>query len=125
MGLDDSGITAKYTGKATVFTDLFQIPKYAVQMVQTIQKDKKIREEDIQIITITPILLNKPYNDLGIMVKDELIICSEAQSTWSLNILPRMFMYLAETYHRYIQSHPELNIYGYNPNSHLFSVDTA
>ena len=113
MQFDNSGITAKYTGKATVFTDLFQIPKYALQMVQTIQKDNIIREEDIQIITITPILLNKQYNDLGIMVKNKLIICSEAQSTWSLNILPRMFLYLAETYNQYIQHHPEFNIYGY------------
>lgn len=111
MQIDYSEITAKYAGKATLFTDLFQIPKYALQMAQTIRKDKNIREEDIQIITITPILLNKPYNDLGIMVKGELIICSEAQSTWSVNILPRMFMYLAETYHQYIQHHPELNIY--------------
>lgn len=113
MEFDNSGITAKYKGKDTVFTDLFKNPKYALKMAQTIQKDNSIRVEDIQIITITPILLNKQYNDLGIMVKDELIICSEAQSTWSLNILPRMFMYLAETYHQYIQNRPELNLYGH------------
>ena len=113
MEFDNNDMTIKYKGKDSVFTDLFKNPKYALKMAQTIQNDSSLREEDIQIITITPIFLNKPYNDLGIMVKDELIICSEAQSTWSLNILPRMFMYLAETYHQYIQHHPELNIYGY------------
>ena len=113
MEFDNTNLTAKHKGKDSVFTDLFKNPKYALKMVQTIQNDISIREEDIQIITITPIFLNKPYNDLGIMVKDALIICSEAQSTWSPNILPRMFMYLAETYHQYILHHPELNIYGH------------
>jgi len=54
----------------------------------------------------------RPYNDLGLLVKDKMFFCSEAQSTWSLNVLVRMFLYLAETYNRYIQKHKEMNIYG-------------
>ena len=41
------------------------------------------------------------YNDLGFSVKDKIFILTEAQTTWSVNIVIRMFMYLAETYHAY------------------------
>jgi hypothetical protein len=41
------------------------------------------------------------YNDVGFRVKDEIFILVEAQSTWSMNIIIRMFLYLAETYNNY------------------------
>ena len=63
-------------------------------------------------MTLHSVLMIKSYNDLGLLIKDNLLICSEAQSTWSLNVLMRMFMYLAETYHRYIQNDKSMNIYG-------------
>ena len=103
---------ANREGKATVFTDLFEIPVYAAQMVRALRPDLKATERDIQVISLRSVLMRHQYNDLGLLVKGVLILCAEAQSTWSVNVLVRLFLYLAETYHRYIQQHKELNIYG-------------
>ena len=103
---------ANRVGKATVFTDMFSIARYAVRLARALRRGLDITEADIKILTLNSVLMVKPFNDIGLLVKGEILICSEAQSTWSLNIVVRMLLYLAETYHRYIQSHPEFNIYG-------------
>ena len=46
----------------------------------------------------------------AILVKDKLMIFVEAQSTWSINILVRILLYLAMTYQDYINEH-RLNVY--------------
>ncbi len=43
------------------------------------------------------------YNDLGFIVNDKLMILVEAQSTWTMNILVRVLLYLAQSYHEYFQ----------------------
>lgn len=53
-------------------------------------------------VTIENILVNGLYNDLGFMVGSRLVILTEAQSTWSVNIIIRVFLYLAQTYHDYL-----------------------
>ena len=102
----------KRAGKDSIFIDLFHQPKYALELAKALNPTMKLTENDIEFITLHSVLMVRPYNDLGLLVKDKLLICSEAQSTWSLNVLVRMFMYLAETYHRYIQNHKEMNLYG-------------
>ena len=102
----------KRKGKDSVFCDLFNIPRYATEITQALHPELSITEHDITLVSLSTVLMVRPYNDLGILVKNKLLLCSEAQSTWSLNVLVRMFMYLAETYHRYIQSHKEMNLYG-------------
>lgn len=42
------------------------------------------------------------YNDLGFQFKEKLIFLIEAQSTWTVNILVRVLMYLAKSYQDYI-----------------------
>ena len=54
------------------------------------------------------------YNDLGIQVRDRLILLVEAQSTFSINIALRMLLYLAGTYKEYIEEH-KLDLYGSHP----------
>ena len=103
---------AKRKGKDSIFIDLFHQPKYAAEMVQTLHPEQEVTEQDITFVSLRSILMVRPYNDLGLLFKGKLLICSEAQSTWSLNVLVRMFMYLAETYHRYIRHHKEMNLYG-------------
>ncbi len=103
---------ARRKGKDSVFCDLFNIPRYAAEITQTLHPELSITEQDIDLVSLHSVLMVRPYNDLGILVKDKFLFCSEAQSTWSLNVLVRMFMYLAETYHRYIQNHKEMNLYG-------------
>lgn len=36
------------------------------------------------------------------MVGNRLVILTEAQSTWSVNIIIRVLLYLAQTYHDYL-----------------------
>ena len=43
-------------------------------------------------------MTNGIYNDLGFNVKGSLVLLVEAQSTWSVNIIIRLLMYLVETY---------------------------
>lgn len=97
--------------KNTVFLDLFSIPKYSLEMLKTLHPEMKgLKEEDIVPITLNPVILKSQYNDLALLVKDKLIIFVEAQSTWSINILVRILMYLAGTYREYIFER-KLNVY--------------
>ena len=73
-----------------------------------------VNESEIRSVTLHPILLNQPYNDLGVLVRDKLLIFVEAQSTWSMNVLIRLLIYLALSYGEYIKVR-ELNIYGTKP----------
>lgn len=58
--------------------------------------------DDIKNVTIENVLLNEAYNDLGFLVRDQMIVLVEAQSTWSENIIIRLLMYYNETLKRYL-----------------------
>ena len=107
-----SGVMAKREAKNTVFIDLFNIPKYRLMLFQALHPEmKNVKENDITQVTLNPVVLNLPYNDLGMLVKNKLLIFVEAQSTWSINILIRILLYLAMTYQNYIHDN-ELHVYG-------------
>jgi len=107
----DKGI-AKYTIKDSVFTDLFKNIKYTLQLYKALHpEDEDATEDDIIPITLENILLVDIYNDLGFQVKDKLLILVEAQSTWTMNIIIRMLMYLAETYNKYFKKTKQ-SLYG-------------
>lgn len=96
-------IKAKYTLKDSVFSDLFQDKKYLIQLYQTLHpEDKEVTEQSLTNITIENVLTDNLYNDLGFVVNNKLMILVEAQSTWTVNILLRVLLYLAETYHEYL-----------------------
>ena len=105
--------TAKYTGKANVFHDLFQIIRYTTELANALHPKENFTPTEIELTTIEPTLLNEPYNDLGILARDRLLILVEAQSTWSLNVLIRLFLYAASTMQNFIKSRYEkpLNVY--------------
>ena len=103
--------TTNREAKNSIFCDLFHMSEYTLQLLQALKQNMQASEKDINYLTLSSVLANDQYNDLSILVKNELIMCIESQSTWSVNILPRMFMYLSETYHRYIRYH-NINIYG-------------
>ncbi len=93
---------AKYTVKDSVFTDLFKDKKYTLMLYKALHnEDNDVTEDDITPITLENVLMSNMYNDLGFSVKNKIFILTEAQSTWSVNIIIRMLMYLAETYHNY------------------------
>jgi hypothetical protein len=90
----------------SVFLDLFGNKgnkKYLLQLYQTLHpEDANATEEDLKIVTIENILTDNAYNDLGFTARgDRLLLLVEAQSTWTSNILVRVFLYLAQTYHDY------------------------
>ncbi|MGM9938033.1 MAG: hypothetical protein ACI38A_11875 [Candidatus Ornithomonoglobus sp.] len=101
--LGDMGKNPKRSIKDSVFTNIFKDKKYVVQLYKALFPDSEdITEDDVTILTLENILMNSMYNDLGFMVKNRLIVLAEAQSTWSLNILVRMLLYITSTYKDYI-----------------------
>ena len=89
--------------KDSVFTKMFNEPKYSLDLYKALHpEDKTVTESDIKTTTLDPIITDGIYNDLSFLVRDKLIILVEAQSTWSVNILWRHFFYLAETYKSFI-----------------------
>ena len=110
----DYEATAKRKSKDSIFADLFHILRYALQLVKALHPDTDVNENDIFFATLRPVLLNEVYNDLGLLVKDKLLILVEAQSTWTLNVLIRSLIYLADTYNGYIhrQQPKKVNVYG-------------
>jgi len=110
-GMDDQE-QGKRTAKATVFTHLFGEPEYRLQLVQELHPEmKNLTLDDITLLTLTNVLLDTLYNDLGLLVRNKLLIFLEAQATWSVNIIPRLIMYLGETYKRLIKE-KKWNVYG-------------
>ena len=100
----DSAALMKRTIKDSVFTNLFKDKKYLIQLYQALHPDdKKVTENDIKDITINNILVDDIYNDLGFLVGNRLLILIEAQSTWTVNILFRILMYLVQTYREYFK----------------------
>lgn len=103
----------KFTGKDTIFRDMFSKKKYLLQLYQTLHpEDNAIQENDLKIVTLKSILLNGIYNDLGFLVREnKLLILVEAQSTWSPNVVIRALMYLMSTYQDYFNEN-KIQLYG-------------
>ena len=98
--------------KDSVFCELFSRPAYCLQLYQALHpEDTHVTEDDLTLVTLNSLMTQDRYNDLGFLVRDHLLVMVEAQSTFSVNILVRFLLYLAETYNRYI-NRMNLNIYG-------------
>ena len=108
--MNDTRTTPKRSVKASVFTNLFGEKEYLVLLYKALHPGEDVTEDDITNITIQNTLVDTLYNDLGFMVKDKLIVLIEAQSTWSVNIVIRILMYLLQTYQNYIKDN-EINLY--------------
>ena len=97
--------------KDSVFVDLFEHPEYLLQLYRVFHpEDTVTREEDLTIITLESLFLKERYNDLGFLAGNRLMILVEAQSSWSVNILVRFLLYVADTYNRYIEKN-DLDLY--------------
>ncbi len=101
--------------KDSVFTYLFRQPEYARLLYLALHpEDGDVSEADCKIITLENIVTTGQYNDLGMQVRGRLMILIEAQSTFAVNIVLRLLLYLAETYNEYIHDH-KLNLYSVTP----------
>ena len=97
--------------KDSIFRDLFSQPAYLLQLYKVLHpEDTTVTESDLGNVTIQNVLMGQLYNDLGFTVRDRMLILLEAQSTWTVNIAARLFLYAAETLNRYIQV-TEQNMY--------------
>ena len=110
--MEDIIKTVKYKAKDSLFTFIFKDIKYQRKLYASLYDDEKdYLDEDFHLITLENIFVNDVYNDLGLRVKDRLIILMEAQSTFNPNMAVRFLMYLAKTYQDYIVAN-EMDIYG-------------
>ena len=98
-------VKAKRTAKNSVFLDLFQDKKNLLKLYKTLHpEDIEATEDTLDIVTIDNVLTDNLYNDLGIMAgNDRLLLLLEAQSSWTVNILIRILLYLAQSYHEYFE----------------------
>ena len=96
---------AERTAKNSVFLDLFQDKKNLLKLYKTLHpEDTDATEDTLDIVTIDNVLTDNLYNDLGVMVgNNRLLLLLEAQSTWTVNILIRILLYLAQSYHEYFE----------------------
>jgi len=101
----------KRTIKDSVFTDLFSNKKYVADLYNALHPDENITEDLINNVTLKSIITDREYNDLGFIAGNKIIVLVEAQSSWSVNIIVRMLIYLADTYNEYIKER-KFNIYG-------------
>ena len=115
--------------KDSVFSYLFRQPEYKLELYKTLHpEDGGVKEEDVKLVTIENILSNGLHNDLGLLVRNILIILMEAQSTFSFNISLRLFLYLAESYKQHVEEN-KLDLYGSKtvriPRPELYVVYTG
>lgn len=110
--VNDTSILAKRNINDSVFTNLFKDTEYTLQLYRALHpEDTDATKDEITIVTLENILLNQPYNDLGFTVGNRLLILVEAQSTWSINIVVRGLLYMAQTIQNHIQETKQ-NVYG-------------
>lgn len=99
------------TIKDSVFTYLFKQPEYTRLLYLALHpEDTDVTEQDCKLVTLENILSTGLYNDLGIQVRDKLLLLVEAQSTFSENLALRLLLYLAATYKVYVEEH-KLDLY--------------
>ena len=97
-------ILAKHTVKDSVFTHLFGEPMYTLELYKALHpEDKTVTIADINLMTLENIMTNQPYNDLGFLVGDRILVFVECQSAWTPNILVRLLLYVSQTIYQYIE----------------------
>ena len=108
MADESTGQTVKRKSKDSVFTKLFSDIENVLELYKELHpEDKTVTKDDITLQTLSTVLINDIFNDLGFIVnengKAKLVMLVEAQSAWNPNMTLRMFLYLAETYRRYVK----------------------
>jgi len=105
-------VNTRRNAKDTVFKDFFSRTENLLALYSALHpEDTDVTEDMLCNITIENVLTDQMYNDLGFTVGDRLMILVEAQSTWSVNIIIRAFMYMAQSYQERFEQQ-EVNLYG-------------
>ena len=104
VSTDKRDRVVKHTIKDSVFTNLFKEKKYLVQLYHALHPERKgVTEDDIKEVTVSNVLVDDIYNDVGFMVGSTLLVLVECQATWTVNIIFRALMYLVQTYREYFR----------------------
>lgn len=104
LSIEKEDKVVKHTIKDSVFTNLFKEKKYLVQLYHALHPERKgVTEEDIKEVTVSNVLVDDIYNDVGFMVGSTLLVLVECQATWTVNIIFRALMYLVQTYREYFR----------------------
>ena len=94
----------KHTVKDSVFTSLFKEKRYLIQLYRALHpEDTKTTEDDLKDVTVSNVLVDDIYNDLGFTVGTTIMLLIEVQSSWTVNIIFRALMYLVQTYREYFR----------------------
>lgn len=89
---------SKRNTKDSVFTHLFSFPEYQLELYQALHPDDlDVSEADIKTITRDCVVATHEHNDLGLLIKDRLMVFVEAQSSWSANIVIRLMSYAVQS----------------------------
>ena len=120
---------AKYTAKDSVFSTLFRDKKYLMQLYRALHpEDTETTEDELMDITIRNVLTNGIYNDLAFRVGDKVMFLVEHQSSWTMNIIIRVLMYLVQIYHDYFEEQ-DADLYGskkvHVPEPELYMIFTG
>lgn len=106
--------SASRQAKDHVFVDMFNQPKYCLELFNALHPEAMdITEADIENISISHVIVDKPYNDLGFTVRGRLLVLVEAQSSWSYNILIRLLLYFADSLLGIIKDHEEWDVHNH------------
>lgn len=90
--------------KNSVFLNLFTRQEYYLQLYKELfPEDSSITEADLELVTLDTVLAIHPYNDLGLLARNKLIVLAEAQSTWSANIVFRLADYYFDSAMSYLK----------------------
>ena len=120
---------AKYTAKDSVFSTLFRDKKYLMQLYHALHpEDAETTEDALSDITIRNVLTNGIFNDLAFRVGDKIMFLVEHQSSWTMNIIIRVLMYLVQIYHDYFEEQ-DADLYGskkvHVPEPELYMIFTG
>ncbi|MBR0168667.1 MAG: hypothetical protein IJQ08_08335 [Synergistaceae bacterium] len=89
--------------KDSVFINLFTYPEYQMWLYEELfPEDKTITPAELVLFKVDHILINHPYNDLGLLVRGKLIVLAEAQTKWSENIIYRLAEYYFQSMEEFI-----------------------
>ena len=128
--LNQDDAKANRSTKDSVFVDLFDHPQYLIQLYRVLHpEDTDTTEDDLTIVTLDNLMLRTQYNDLGFLAGNRLLVLVEAQSSWSVNIVVRFLLYLADTYRKYLNRNPKYSLYSSKklklPKPELYLVYTG
>ena len=88
----------KWNTKYSGCRHLLAFPECQLELYKTLHPDDQdVSEADIKTITRDCVVTTHEHNDLGILIKDRLMVFVEAQSSWSPNIVIRLMSYAVQS----------------------------